>query len=604
MTGTESAARAAPEVLPARRVVTIDMRGAVQFAVLLVPVVFLAWMGWRQRWTADDGFINLRIVRQILAGNGPVFNVGDRVEAGTSPAWLALLAVLDVVTPLRLEWIAVFVGLGATVGGLAFATFGTRDALAAGRPGRSTFVPLGALVYAAVPSAWDFATSGLETGLSILWLGVTWWCLCSRVAATERRGGPSPAVVAVIASLGPLVRPDFLLFTVFFVIALLTTSERRPRVVVTVLAWAFALPVAAELFRMAYFASIVPNTAVAKEATRSYWSQGWRYLENFSGGFKLYVPVAVLVVLLVVELRRGGSATGVAFRRVALLVVAAAVIQAAYVTRVGGDFMIGRMLLPALFVVLLPVAVVVVGGWLRWVAVGVVVMWACACAVWFRPSADSSGSSAAEQIDRIIDERVYWSSLAGSKNPVTLDDYRASPLVSNGRYAAQLARRGERVLILNALFDRDLLVGLRADSPVPVVADVGPMGVYSYAAGLDVNVVDSYGLADSTASHQAVGTRTRPGHEKHRVTPWVIAEYADPDAPFPPVVAGEDVLAARRALGCGELADLRGSQQASLGPRQVVHNLIGSFGFTSFRYPADPVAAERDLCGPGPGPGR
>ena len=596
-TGATDARR--PSAAPAERHrVRVCPRQVAQLAILLVPLVFLAWMGWRQRWTADDGFINLRIVRQILAGNGPVFNVGDRVEAGTSPAWLALLAMLDVVTPVRLEWIAVFVGLGATVGGLAFAIFGTRDALAAGRPGRSTFVPLGALVYAVVPSAWDFATSGLETGLSILWLGVTWWCLCRRVAATERKGGPPPAVVAVVASVGPLVRPDFLLFTVFFVIALLTTCERRPRVVVGVLAWAFALPVVVELLRMAYFASIVPNTAVAKEATRSYWSQGWRYLENFAGGFKLYVPVAVLLVLLVVELRRGGSAPGAAFRRVALLVVAAGAIQAAYVTRVGGDFMIGRMLLPALFVVLLPVAVVVVGGWLRWVAVGVVVVWAGACVVWFRPSADSRGSST-EQIARIIDERAYWTALAGSKNPVTLDDYRVSPLVSNGRYAAQLARRGERVLILNALVDRDLLVGLRADSPVPVVADVGPMGIYSYAAGLDVNVVDSYGLADSTASHQVVGARTRPGHEKQRVTPWVIAEYADPDAPFPPVVAGGDVLAARRALECGELADLRGSQQASLGPRQVVHNLIGSFGFTSFRYPAGPVAAERELCGPG-----
>jgi len=96
-----------------------------------------------------------------------------------------------------------------------------------------------------------------------------------------------------------------------------------------------------------------------------------------------------------------------------------------------------------------------------------------------------------------------------------------------------------------------------------------------------------------------VANRSRPGHEKDRVVPWVMAEYADPAAPIPPVVDAADVLAARRALDCGELADLRGSQQAPLGVRQALHNVIRSFELTSFRYPADPVVAERELCGPG-----
>jgi len=571
-------------------------RRVVQLVILLVPIVFLAYMGWQRRWTADDGFINLRIVRQILAGNGPVFNIGDRVEAGTSPAWLGLLAVLDVLTPVRLEWIAVFAGLGATVGGLAFAIFGTRDALAAGRPGRCTFLPLGALVYAVVPPAWDFATSGLETGLSLLWLGVMWWLLCRRVAAVERRGGPPPVVVAIVAGIGPLVRPDFLLFTVFFVVALLVTCERRPRVVIGVVASALVLPVAAELFRMAYFASIVPNTAVAKEATRSYWNQGWRYLENFSGIYYLYVPVTVLLILLALGLRRGESPTGVAFRRVAWLVVAAAVLQAAYVTRVGGDFMSGRMLLPALFVVLLPVAVVRVTEWVQWVAAGIVVVWAFGCAISFRPDAIVDFDFVAEN-NRVIDERAYWVGAAGSTNPVTIDDYSASVLVGDGRYAAELARRGERVLILTALPEADRLMPIRPGSTVPVVADVGPMGLYAYSAGTDVSVVDTFGLSDSTASHQFVPVRGRPGHEKYRGAPWVIAEYADPAAPIPPMIPADQVLAARRALDCAELANLRGSQQATLSVRQILHNVIGSYGLTKFRYAPDPITAERELCG-------
>jgi arabinofuranosyltransferase len=49
----------------------------------------VAWgvLGWRQRWIADDGDIVARTVREILAGNGPVFNPGERVESFTSVLW-------------------------------------------------------------------------------------------------------------------------------------------------------------------------------------------------------------------------------------------------------------------------------------------------------------------------------------------------------------------------------------------------------------------------------------------------------------------------------------------------------------------------------------
>ena len=36
---------------------------------------------WHYRWMSDDGFINLRVVSELRAGHGPVFNPGERVEA-------------------------------------------------------------------------------------------------------------------------------------------------------------------------------------------------------------------------------------------------------------------------------------------------------------------------------------------------------------------------------------------------------------------------------------------------------------------------------------------------------------------------------------------
>jgi arabinofuranosyltransferase len=565
-----------------------------QLALLLVPLVVLAVMAWTRRWTADDGFINLRIVRQILAGNGPVFNAGDRVETGTSPMWLGLLALLDVLTPIRLEWIAAIAGIATTVGGLAFATFGTRAALDAVLPRGSWLLPLGALAYAAVPAAWDFSTSGLETGLGLLWLALVWWILCRRAVDPTAREHPPPVWVAVVAGLGPLVRPDFLLFSAAFVVALVVTGPVRVRVVVRIVLCAAALPVLGEVARMAYFASLVPNTAIAKEAGQSYWSQGLRYLDNFSWGFEVWIPLVVLLVLVVAELRRADWATTRPFALVSLIVAASGLLHAAYVTRVGGDFMVGRMLLPAYFVVLLPASVVSVEGW-RWAAAAAVCVWAVLCIGWLRPAVDATG--------RIVDERHFWVTQASTPtaarpNPVTIDDYASNPAVASGRRDARRAARHEDRLVLQASQFGTRTAPLAPDVPQHLVGDVGPLGLFAYSAGIDVGVVDVYGLADPVASHTRADRHARPGHQKFRSEPWVVARYTAPGTAAPGV-DGVAIAFAREALSCGDLARLERDTRAPLDPAQMARNVVDALGLTRLRYSRDPVVAARELCGRG-----
>lgn len=62
------------------------VRVSLWLSVTAVAVLF-GWGSWQRRWIADDGLIVLRTVRNLLAGNGPVFNQGERVEANTSTAW-------------------------------------------------------------------------------------------------------------------------------------------------------------------------------------------------------------------------------------------------------------------------------------------------------------------------------------------------------------------------------------------------------------------------------------------------------------------------------------------------------------------------------------
>src|SRR5215217_1048972 len=264
-----------------------------QLLLCVVPVILIVWVGWSHRWTSDDGFVNFRVIRQIWAGNGPVFNMGERVEAATSPLWVGLLLVGDAVLPLRIEWIAALAAIFLTASGVAFAELGAVTLWRRAFIGR-VIMPAGVLVFVALPPVWDFTTSGLESGLSIGWLGASWAVLVRTVLQGGRpKGGRSAWWVCVLVGLGPLVRLDLGLMTVGFV-AVLVLFEKQWRYRVRVAAFAFGAPVAYEFFRMAYYAAIVPNTAIAKEAGRSDWGRGWRYFLDFATPYHLWIPLVLL----------------------------------------------------------------------------------------------------------------------------------------------------------------------------------------------------------------------------------------------------------------------------------------------------------------------
>ena len=59
---------------------------AVFGATLLFALVVI-----RTAWLGDDAFITLRTVSNFLAGFGPVWNMGERVQSYTHPLWMLLL---------------------------------------------------------------------------------------------------------------------------------------------------------------------------------------------------------------------------------------------------------------------------------------------------------------------------------------------------------------------------------------------------------------------------------------------------------------------------------------------------------------------------------
>lgn len=586
------------------RAFAADRRRLFTMASILGPAAFLGLAGWAYRWTADDAFIHFRVVDQLLHGNGPVFNAGERVEASTSVAWVMLLATARVATlgQVRIEYLALWLALTASVGAVVLASVAAMRLQRRATTDRNDkyVVPLGALVVVVVRAYWDFATSGLEMGLVLLWLAACFYLL----VACSGDHGPRSArrgVVAVLLGIGPLIRPDLLVFSVAFIAALVALERDRGRAaLVRLVCAAAALPVAYQIFRMGYYAQIVPNTAVTKSAGSSQWSRGWHYAADLLSTYRLVIPLGVVTVLIV-QLTR-------ALRRhvdgliVVVAVLAGTAMHAVYVVRVGGDFMHARLLLPALFAFVMPVAVVFLRTRVVLAALCIVALWAVACAATCRFDVT------AKRLDWIDDERYVYQSGSGVRNPVTLDDYRRALWVQPGFEARLLARQRRGILLVPAakwgytekkrsLPLASLPDGLRRYDDSVVVASVR-VGAVSFAAGTDVYVVDRFGLADAVTSHFEVNNAYKPGHDKYAYLPWIEGRFADPRAleVLPPMEHyGADL--SRATLACGAPARFVRDISARLTPGQFLDNVKDSFGNTVFSLSPDPSVAAAQACG-------
>jgi arabinofuranosyltransferase len=577
----------------------VRRRRLVRASVLAAPVLWVLVVGWTHRFMTEDGFIYLRVVQQIRAGHGPVFNQGERVEAFTGVLWVAVLSIADLLAPIRLEWLAVVLGLAATAGAVGLSLAGARR-LWARYAGDAPLVPLGAVVFVAVFPLWAYATSGLETGLVFAWLGGCFWILAEWSGVRAARvSGPKVAILG----LGWLVRPEMVLYSAAFVLAVLAAQwrtegwRRRARFV----AAALAVPVAYQVFRMGFYGSLVSNTAIAKEGSGTNWERGWQYLSDFAGPYWLWVPAAGLLVGGYLPL--GALLAREPDRRRALVVTAFAasgLLNALYVVAVGGDYHHARMFLPALFAVCAPVAAVPVAR--RHLAGIVVGAWAVLAVVSLRPDQHEGDNWLA---NGFLAPRDFGS--------VTTDDFGWGDSGPHLAWYTESAYYYEAGIYHYPRAD----MAIRSDLELPFGAFWG-IGVPGYAVGRDFHVLDQMGLADSFTAHlrREPGVMRFPGHEKPLPPPWVAARVTAagsvPDPayfpPFAPDMATsraqfeEQVAWARAALECDDIADLFDSAEEPLSLGRFATNFRRSVEQTRLRVPTDPEEAYHRLCGAGTPP--
>lgn len=276
-------------------------------------------------WVADDAFISFRYARNWVDGLGLVFNAGERVEGYTNFLWIVLLSPFQALG-LSLPPVAVALNLGCfalTI--IATASFAKElGARLAGSPGSP--LPIAACFLALNYTFASFGTSGLETMLGAL--------LVLLAAQRAERGEPLASGALAIAA--TLTHPDHAIF--YAGLACTFALERRFRALARFALPFFVIYVPYFAWRWSYYGDFFPNTYYAKNAGQFYFSQGARYLllSGLSGGLWAALPLAVYAMLRLRRLR---------LARFCALAVPAFLL---YVGKIGGDFMLGRLLCPLL----------------------------------------------------------------------------------------------------------------------------------------------------------------------------------------------------------------------------------------------------------------
>ena len=345
----------------------------------------------------DDAFVLLRCVRNLLAGDGLVWNVGEAVE-GYSSFSMAIFVSLGGVAGLDLLAAARIVNL------LAILTFSVWVARFCSRRSGNLSVLAGLVP---VLLLWSFSSvatwtcGALEAPLFASVVGVT---TCSGWDLLDRPTRRGAIVTGLGLSLTVLTRPEGLFFVAFALVVATFKLQSTLRVLVALLA-AAGIPFLAHLvWRYSYYGEWLPNPVYAKLTglPAGVSRFGWHYVGSFIAQPPFLFAFAIPVAAFAAWRNRTGRG-GI----VAVLVMAVGF--TALVGVGGGDHMPEhRILLPivALSVVLIGSAVAPLVGRLGSVGAGVLAFALVANSAWTITRLPNNRLDLAAHMGRRVGEHI------------------------------------------------------------------------------------------------------------------------------------------------------------------------------------------------------
>ena len=162
----------------------------------------------------DDSYITFRYARNIVNGNGFVYNEGERVLGTTTPLYTLLLAAISILKGTS-DFPILAIGTNALAGAISVILlyFLTRLLIGHWLPATGA-----ALVWAVAPYSVTFAIGGMETDVTIALL------LAAALAYVYRR----PYLLTGASALAVLARPDTGILLLLLWVGLVLSEQRIP----------------------------------------------------------------------------------------------------------------------------------------------------------------------------------------------------------------------------------------------------------------------------------------------------------------------------------------------------------------------------------------
>ncbi len=320
--------------------VVAAMRKRISWPATMRRLALLGSIGLTVAWTwiSDDAHISFRYVKHLLAGEGLVFNPGERVQGFTHPLWLALLTPGQALMH-PYAWVML---LSALLSALLVMLL-WRWRIEEGDSGPGALAATGLLFTSNL--FLTFQSGGLENPLTHLLL-VTLARLVWQLHRSPEH--PSSRWLMPLGAALVLTRPDNLLVAGPMVLAGLTRPKSHTASLNGTF-WSTLGLFAWYGFATLYYGFPLPNTWYAKTGTTetsATLEAGLLYLADTLRHEPL-LCLGAIIGLLAALTGKGSAGPG---RRPARFAAVGALLHIAYVVSIGGDYMRGRFLLAPLLV--------------------------------------------------------------------------------------------------------------------------------------------------------------------------------------------------------------------------------------------------------------
>ena len=284
----------------------------------------------QKSWLCDDAYHAFIMARNLVGGNGFVYNIGERVNASTCPFYTLIVALFYAVSgDMYLSGtVSCMLFSAAAVGILLFCVCGKRPLLIAAVGSVMLFNK----------SFISFTTSGLENAMLFFLSAVFCLILFGRHEDKKLTMGKLIGM-AFIVGITAGTRMDSVLIYVPVCIAIYFFG------VFTEIKWykrwlagfiGISPFIAWLLFSTYYYGFPFPNTAYAKLNTgfpvSDYAVRGLQYIQYSF----LYSPTLLLAIVLFI------ITAFLSRKKKYILIASGIVVYLLYIIRIGGDFMVGR----------------------------------------------------------------------------------------------------------------------------------------------------------------------------------------------------------------------------------------------------------------------